>query len=90
MFYAGGPNQRKDYHMEEGEEFFYMRKGDMTLKVVEGGEFKDIHIKEGEVFLLPAKIPHSPQRNANTVSRVTAHRYTQNEGLLFFKHVNDA
>lgn len=53
--------------MEEGEEFFYMRKGDMTLKIVEGGLPKDVHIKEGQVFLLPAKIPHSPQRQENTV-----------------------
>ena len=68
VFYVGGPNQRKDYHMEEGEELFYMRKGDMTLKIVEGGVFKDVNIKEGQVFLLPAKIPHSPQRQANTVS----------------------
>ena len=53
--------------MEEGEEFFYMRKGDMTLKIVEGGKPKDVHIKEGQVFLLPARIPHSPQRQTNTV-----------------------
>jgi len=70
VFYVGGPNQRKDYHMEEGEEFFYMRKGDMTLKIVEGGLPKDVHIKEGQVFLLPAKIPHSPQRQENTVGLV--------------------
>ena len=54
--------------MEEGEEFFYMRKGNMTLKIVEGGIPKDVHIKEGQVFLLPGKIPHSPQREANTVN----------------------
>ena len=53
--------------MEEGEEFFYMRKGDMTLKIVEKGKPKDVHIKEGQVFLLPARIPHSPQRQVNTV-----------------------
>ena len=41
---------RKDYHLEEGEEFFYMRKGNMCLKIVEGGKFRDIHIKEGEVI----------------------------------------
>ena len=54
--------------MEEGEEFFFMRKGDMTLKIVEQGKPKDVHIKEGQVFLLPARIPHSPQRQTNTVS----------------------
>ena len=54
--------------MEEREEFFFMRKGDMTLKIVEQGKPKDVHIKEGQVFLLPARIPHSPQRQANTVS----------------------
>ena len=53
--------------MEEGEEFFYMRKGDMNLKIIEGGKPRDVHIKEGQVFLLPAKIPHSPNREANTV-----------------------
>ena len=62
VFYVGGPNQRKDYHLEEGEELFFMRKGDMCLKVLQNNQFKDIHIREGEVFLLPGRIPHSPQR----------------------------
>ncbi len=67
---VGGPNRRKDFHVEEGEEFFYQIEGDITLRIMEDGKPRDIEIKEGEIFLLPARIPHSPQRPANTVGMV--------------------
>jgi len=70
VFFVGGPNQRKDFHLEEGEEFFYMKKGGMQLIILERGQFKSISIAEGEVFLLPGKIPHSPQRQENTIGLV--------------------
>ncbi|HEY5564699.1 MAG TPA: 3-hydroxyanthranilate 3,4-dioxygenase [Rhodothermia bacterium] len=67
---VGGPNARKDYHFNEGEEFFYQIEGDIVLKVVQNGQSVDIPIKEGEIFLLPPRIPHSPRRPANTVGLV--------------------
>jgi 3-hydroxyanthranilate 3,4-dioxygenase len=59
---VGGPNQRVDFHDDPAEEFFYQLRGDMLLKVAEGGRIHDIPIREGEVFLLPPHVRHSPQR----------------------------
>ena len=76
---VGGPNQRKDFHIEEGEEFFYQIEGDITLRVMENGKARDIPIREGEIFLLPAGIPHSPQRPAGTVGMVIERRRRESE-----------
>jgi 3-hydroxyanthranilate 3,4-dioxygenase len=59
---VGGPNVRTDYHDDPYEEFFYQLKGNMVLKVVEDGELRDVPIDEGNIFLLPPHVPHSPQR----------------------------
>ncbi|MFM7079674.1 MAG: 3-hydroxyanthranilate 3,4-dioxygenase [Bacteroidota bacterium] len=67
---VGGPNSRKDYHYNETEEFFYQLEGDIKVKIQENGQPRTIEIKEGEIFLLPARTPHSPQRGANTVGLV--------------------
>lgn len=67
---VGGPNSRKDYHLNKTPEFFYQIEGDMILKVIDDGEPKDISIKEGEIFLLPPNVPHSPQRFSGTVGLV--------------------
>lgn len=58
----GGPNQRVDFHDDPAEEFFYQLKGDMILKVAEGGRILDVPIREGEVFLAGPHLRHSPQR----------------------------
>ena len=77
---VGGPNSRKDYHVDPVEEFFYQIEGDMVLKVMENHNRVDIPIKEGEMFILPKNIPHSPQRFQNTVGLVI--EYKREEGAL--------
>ena len=59
---VGGPNKRTDYHDDPVEEFFYQLEGDMVLKLFDGKEFYDVPIREGEIFLLPPHMRHSPQR----------------------------
>lgn len=83
---VGGPNSRKDYHWEEGEEFFYQIEGDITVKVQEDGKAVDVPIREGEVFLLPPRVPHNPVRGANTVGLVIERKRREGEldGLLWF------
>jgi len=77
---VGGPNSRKDYHYNETPEFFYQVEGDMVLKIMVDGKSQDIAINEGDIYLLPAKVPHSPQRKANTVGLVI--EYPRPEGVL--------
>ncbi len=83
---VGGPNKRKDYHYNEGEEFFYQVEGDIMLKVIDDGKKVDIPIREGEIFLLPPRVPHSPQRPENTVGLVIERTRQQNEndGCMWF------
>lgn len=83
---VGGPNSRKDYHYDEGEELFYQIEGDIVVKIIEDGKPVDIHIQQGEMFLLPPRVPHSPQRGPNTVGLVIE-RYRkegENDGFLWF------
>ncbi|MDX1350307.1 MAG: 3-hydroxyanthranilate 3,4-dioxygenase [Putridiphycobacter sp.] len=67
---VGGPNARKDFHYNEGEEFFYQIEGDITLPIVENGKIRTVEINEGDIFLLPPRVPHSPQRPANSIGLV--------------------
>jgi 3-hydroxyanthranilate 3,4-dioxygenase len=76
---VGGPNSRTDYHVNAGEEFFYQLEGDMTLKIIEDGVFTDVPIREGEILLLPAGIPHSPRRPSGTVGLVVERQRASHE-----------
>jgi 3-hydroxyanthranilate 3,4-dioxygenase len=83
---VGGPNSRKDYHFNEGEEFFYQLEGDVVIKIIEDGKPVDIQIKEGEIFMLPARTPHSPQRGEGTIGLVIERERAKTEldGFMWY------
>lgn len=83
---VGGPNSRKDYHDDPGEEFFFQIEGDMVLRIMENGKPRDIDIREGDMFLLPPHVHHSPQRKENTVGLVVERKRAAGEldGFLWY------
>jgi 3-hydroxyanthranilate 3,4-dioxygenase len=83
---VGGPNSRSDFHVDEGPELFLQIEGDMVLQVIDEGRREDIKIQEGEMLLLPPRVPHSPQRFADTVGLVVERKRLDHEldGFLWF------
>jgi 3-hydroxyanthranilate 3,4-dioxygenase len=83
---VGGPNARTDYHLDEGPEFFYQLEGEMVLKVQDDGQVRDIPIRAGELFYLPPRVPHSPQRMEASIGLVIERKRLPHEkdGLLWF------
>ncbi len=67
---VGGPNARKDYHYNESEELFFQIEGEINVRIQENGQAVDVPIRPGEMFLLPAKVPHSPIRSEGSVGLV--------------------
>ena len=68
---VGGPNSRTDFHVNQSDEFFYQIEGEIFLRIVnQEGQFEEIVIKEGEIFMLPGGVPHSPQRSEGSIGLV--------------------
>ena len=85
---VGGPNARKDYHFNESEELYYQLEGNIVLKIIDDGVPKDIPINEGDMFLLPPRTPHSPQRGEGTVGlvieKIRTDEKDEKDGFLWF------
>ena len=83
---VAGPNARKDYHYNETEELFYQLEGDIVVKTQQNGKKVEVPIKEGEMFLLPPRIPHSPVRSEGSIGLVIERKRTedQKDGLMWF------
>ncbi len=59
---VGGPNERTDFHVDPYEEWFYQVKGDIHVNLRTDAGIERVDIREGEMWMLPRNIPHSPQR----------------------------
>ena len=88
---VGGPNQRTDYHWDEGAEWFHQIEGEMVLRIQEDDgsgrlAVRDIPIRAGESFLLPPRVPHSPQRMPDSIGMVIERKRLAHEddGLMWF------
>ena len=83
---VAGPNARKDYHYNETEELFYQLEGDINVRIQENGKAVDIPIREGEMFLLPARTPHSPMRSEGSIGLLVELKRSQTDkdGLMWF------
>ena len=89
---VAGPNARKDYHYNETEELFYQIEGDIVVKTQQDGKLVEYDIKEGEMFLLPAKVPHSPIRSEGSIGLVIEKKRQADhkDGLMWFSETANA
>jgi len=84
---VAGPNARKDYHYNETEELFYQLEGTIKVIVQEDGERKEMELTAGDMYLHPAKTPHSPVRSENSIGLVIERKRAGKgftDGLLWF------
>jgi len=83
---VAGPNARQDYHYNETEELFYQLEGDICVRIQENGEAVDVPLSTGDMFLLPAKTPHSPVRSENSIGLVIERKREagHKDGLMWF------
>ncbi len=84
---VAGPNARKDYHYNETEELFYQLEGEIKVIIQEDRNRVEMTMKAGDMYLNPAKIPHSPVRSEGSIGLVIERKragkgYT--DGLLWF------
>lgn len=84
---VAGPNARKDYHYNETEELFYQLQGEIKVIIQENGKRKEMIMQAGDMYLHPAKTPHSPVRSDGSIGLVIERKRAGKgftDGLLWF------
>jgi len=84
---VAGPNARKDYHFNETEELFYQLEGNIEVHIQENGVKKTMKLGPGDMYLHPAKVPHSPVRHEGSIGLVIERKRKElpiDDGLLWY------
>ena len=84
---VAGPNARKDYHYNETEELFYQLEGAIKIIIQDNGERKEMELHPGDMYLNPAKTPHSPLRNEGSIGLVVERKRAGKgftDGLIWY------
>ena len=84
---VAGPNARKDYHFNETEELFYQLEGTIKVKTQQDGKMVELELGPGDMFLLPANTPHSPNRSEGSIGLVierVRNGKNMKDGLMWF------
>ncbi len=62
-----GPNRRNDFHTDPGDELFQQLRGTIRVDTRDpDGTITEHLVHEGELFVVPGGVPHSPRRPADT------------------------
>jgi len=78
-FVTRGPNQRKDYHINPGDEIFYQLEGELNLHYLKDNKHELVVLAAGEIFLLPKHMPHSPRRAEGSWTLVVERKRSEEE-----------
>lgn len=84
---VAGPNARKDYHYNETEELFYQLEGQIEVHVQDNDEKRTMKLGPGDMYLHPAKVPHSPVRYEGSIGLVIERKRVDldaKDGLLWY------
>jgi 3-hydroxyanthranilate 3,4-dioxygenase len=78
-FVTRGPNRRKDYHINPGDEIFYQLEGELNLYYLKDNQRELAVLKKGDIFLMPKRTPHSPRRADGSWTYVVERTRAQTE-----------
>ena len=84
---VAGPNARKDFHYNETEELFYQLEGSIKVVAQDDGKRIEMDLHPGDMYLNPAKTPHSPIRSAGSIGLVIERKRAGKgftDGLLWY------